>query len=176
MPPTYTEFIYRPMKIVGTNITNLVRDGDSGIYYARIKFRGKICLRSLGEDCTTREKARLRLDDKIEEIKKGAEHRPTQPLGPNATMGEAVAIYRKQVALMDLSEATKEFRLRPTDRANINWPGLYERTLKSIHAEEVQQMFADLRADKVPYAPPHSKGKTIAGNSPTVINAILAFL
>lgn len=165
------------MKIVGTNITNLIRDGDTGIYYARVKIRQKIFLRSLGEDCTTKEKAKLRIADKVEEIRESLEpRRPASRLDPNATVGDAVEFYRVQVAKDDIKESSKEFRLRPASRAKVNWPDFYDRPLKSVHFDELEAMIADLKAGKFPYAPPNSKGKTLPGDSPTVVNAMIGLL
>jgi hypothetical protein len=61
------------VKITPTNVNNLIRDGETGIYYARVKIHQKIYIRSLGEDATTKEKAVLRLKDILQQIQFGSQ-------------------------------------------------------------------------------------------------------
>ena len=53
-----------------TNVTNLLRNRESGMYYARVKVNGKQKWRTL--DTTVFTVAKMRLADKEKEIRHGA--------------------------------------------------------------------------------------------------------
>lgn len=55
------------MKILSTKVQNLVKDGDTGVYYARTKIAGLHKYRSLDTKVFTT--AKTRLPDKLKEIR-----------------------------------------------------------------------------------------------------------
>jgi hypothetical protein len=77
------------MKIESTWVPYLIRDGESGIYYARLKIGGKIKLRFLETDKITTVK--IRLSDKLDAIRKSIPSAPEEgiSLEPNATFNDA---------------------------------------------------------------------------------------
>ena len=103
------------MRIESTSVKNLIKDGDSGIYYARIKIRQRVIVRSLETDVPTT--AKLRLPDKLAEIRTQTNADPDVPLEYRATFEEALKLYEIEVAHdINLADSTKEFRLRMVPR------------------------------------------------------------
>src|ERR1035438_9370253 len=100
------------MDIKPTSVDNLIRDGKTGTYYARIKIKQKVYIRSLRTETIT--DAKLRLPDKLDEIRNSAPGVAEITMDTRATFADAVAIYTREVNEdTRLVPATKEFRLRP---------------------------------------------------------------
>jgi integrase len=160
------------MKVAATAVTNLVRNAESGTYYARVKHRGKIVWKSLETDVFTT--AKTRLPDKVKEIRKTA---PLEP-GVSASMSfrEGVEIYRREVNRMRLKDSSKEFRLRPAGLLKRTWPDLFDMELRRVNADACKTWLHDFENGGSKYAPPRAKKASIAGDSPTSVNSAIAFL
>ena len=165
------------MEIIPTKVNNLIRDGKTDIYYARIKIRQKVFTRSLGRDAITKEIALLRLPDMLQQIRNSVPTSATgAPLNPKATFRDVYSVYKSAVENdADLAPSTKEFRLRPASLVERVWPRFFDKTLRSISHLEVNQMLQELKSGKHPYRPHRSKKKTVPGNSATVVNAFIGF-
>jgi integrase len=169
---SYTAFLYRGMKIEATSVTNLVRSTDSGVYYVRAKIRGKLVWRSL--DTATFSIAKLRLPDRLKSLREAA---PVEVnLEAKTTFAEAVAIYKAQInGNARLKPAAKAFRLRSERTLRRTWPALFAMELRRITPEACKAWLARFENGGSTYVPPRAK-TTRAGNSPTTVNALIAFL
>src|SRR4051812_43118843 len=99
------------MKFDSTRVPNLVK-GDNGSYYVRARVAGKLIWRSLDTDSFT--VAKLRLPDKVSELRRNAGMRPVETrLSGSLTFGEALQLYQAEVNQNPrLKPRTKDFRLR----------------------------------------------------------------
>ncbi len=165
------------MKIVPTTIQNLVKDGDSGTYYARVRVNGRLIIRSLGTKTFT--PARLRLPDKLKEI------REAEPVGETASGGlerdstfETVAkLYTSQVNQdPKLRASSREARLRPLAMLRRTWPELFGMEVRRVQAVSINNYIADFQRGKWPYLPTRAKSKTVAGNSNSTFNKLVTCL
>lgn len=177
MTGTYPGDISRGMKIEGTDTRNLVRDGETKIFYARIKIQQRIYVRSLETNKITT--ARVRLADKLKEIRESV---PSQlntsgALELKARFGEVAQVYRSQVGQAHrLAESSVEAKLRPLTVLQRTWPQLFEMEIRRISAAALEAYMADFERGKWPYKPHNAKSKTVAGNSPSQINKLRACL
>lgn len=172
---TYPGYISRRMKIEPTKVNNLIRDGDTGIYYARIKIRQKVYIRSLEE--TTLSNAKLRLQDKLNEIRNSLPDGPAEiHLDSRAKFEDAVKVYEKEVDENNrLEDSSKEFRLRPIATVRRVWPKIFQSELRGITSESLKTFMREFESGKSRYKPHRAKKKTVPGNSPTVVNALVGF-
>jgi len=171
---TYTAHLYRGMQIESTSVPYLIRDGESGIYYARVKVGGKIKIRSLETDKVST--AKLRLNDKVDEIRESVPVAESLDLDHNSTFDDAFQLYKKDVESdTRLEPSTKEFRLRQAEPVRRVWPKVFEMGVRRITEDDLKTFLREFEGGKSVYRPHKSKGKRIKGNSPTVVNAIIAF-
>lgn len=165
------------MKIVSTKVQNLVKDGDTGIYYARTKIKGLNKYRSL--DTTTFTTAKLRLPDKLKEIR---ESEPTgEPIAGglerNALFSEAAKRYTTQIENdPNLEPASREARLRPVATLRRTWPELFDMEIRRIQPVSVKNYMSDFDRGRWPYRPTGAKSKTVPGNSPSSFNKLVTCL
>lgn len=152
-----------------TGVTNLIRNTKSGIYYARIVHQRRDHWKSLKTDVFAVAKQKLR---KFEDDLRG---RKVSKKGVTMTFGQAAQIYAEQVALERLSAATKEFRLRPTSTFRRTWPDLAGTDIRRISEGDCIKWLQRYENGAATYTPHHAKS-TVPGNSPTVINACIAYL
>lgn len=164
------------MKIISTGTQYLFKDGDSGIYYTRVKIAGKQKTRSLGTTVATT--AKLRLQDKLKEIREECSAEGvTGPLEFTATFSHASDLYTAEVTGNPrLADATKEARLRPLCTLRRTWPEIFKIEIRKVAAVSVKNYMADFERGKWPYLPTRAKSKTVAGNSASSINKLVMCL
>src|SRR6266542_259317 len=78
-----------------TPVANLVRNAASGIYYARVRVRGKLIWKSLKTDRMS--VAKLRLGDFLKEEKNHRAEATQATVRGKMTFGDALVIYRQQL-------------------------------------------------------------------------------
>lgn len=161
------------MKVKPTNVTNLVRAEESGVYYVRAKIRGKILWRSL--NTTTFTVAKLRLPDELKKLRDAA---PTEvKLEPKLTFAQAVELYKQQVNEDSrLKPRAKEFRLRSEFTLRRTWRAVFDMELRRVTTEACKTWLKNFENGGSHYRAPLAKGLTRKGNSPTTVNAAIAFL
>ena len=161
------------MEVEPTKVTNLVRAVGSRIYYLRLKVRRRIVWRSL--ETKSFSVAKLRLPD---ELKKLRETAPAEvKLEPKITFGQAVEIYKKQVNDNPrLKPRAKLFRLRSEHTLRRTWPDVFDFELRRITPEACKLWLQDFENGGSVYRPPRAQSATRPGNSPTTVNAAIAFL
>jgi integrase len=103
---------------------NLIRYKPSGKYYARVRVRGKLILRSLKTNRVT--VARLRLGDLVKQERQKAEHLAADAAAAGKlTFGNALAIYRKRLdGDLSLKPRTKTYYEERIAALLKSWPGL----------------------------------------------------
>jgi integrase len=159
------------MKFKATTVTNLLR-GENGGYYLRARIRGKLIWRSL--DTETFSVAKLRLPDKLAELRGTS---PTEvELTPKITFEEAMELYKIEVnANTRLKPAAKVFRLRFEMPLRRTWPELFTMELRRVTPEACKAWLHRFETGASKFVSPRAtKGR--AGNSPTTINSLIAFL
>ena len=161
------------MRVRSTAVTNLVRAEESEIYYARVKIRGKILWRSL--ETTTFSVAKLRLPDELRKLREAVPV-ATKP-ETKMSFRDAVEIYKKEINESPrLKPRAKEFRLRSEHTLRRTWPEVFDRELRRITADACKTWLNHFENGGSYYQAPLAKGITRKGNSPTTVNAAIAFL
>lgn len=143
------------------------------MYYARAKIRGKIVWRSL--ETTTFTVAKLRLPDELKKLREAA---PTEvKLDSKLTFEQAVELYKQQVNENPrLKPRAKEFRLRSEFTFRRTWPDVFDMELRRVTGEACKKWLKHFENGGSHYRAPLAKGLTRKGNSPTTVNAAIAFL
>ena len=162
------------MKFTKTTVTNLLK-GENGTYYLRVRVSGKLIWRSL--ETTTFSVAKLRLADKVAELRSavGAAHAESD-VSPKTTFGEAMELYKAEIkAHPRLKPRAKEFRLRSELTLRRTWPALFDMELRRITPEACKVWLARFENGGSKFVPPRAE-KARRGNSPTTVNAVIAFL
>lgn len=164
------------MKIVPTGIPNMVKDGESGVFYARAKVGGSNKYRSL--DTTKISTAKIRLPDKLKEIREEVPtEKPAQGLEAKATFRDAAARYEQEVKNDSrLEPATVGVRLRPLATLRRTWPDVFDMELRRIKPAMISSYMADYERGKWPFLPPKAKSRTRAGNAPSTVNKMITCL
>lgn len=156
-------------KFAKTTVTNLLRNSANGTYYARIVHLGRQHWKSLKTDTFSVAKQRLRVEE--DSIRK---RKVTKGLA--MTFGQVFEVYKKEVDLNSrLSAATKEFRLRPASTFQRTWPSLWNTDVRRIAKTQCLEWQRDYENGLSEYTPTGAKS-SVRGDSPTVINACIAFL
>jgi integrase len=163
------------MKFNSTAVPNLLK-GENGTFYARVRVRGKLIWRTLATESYT--VAKQRLPDKIAELRNAAGATTTDvKISPKLTFGEAMEIYKAEVnANPRLKATSKHFRLRSEQTLRRTWSELFDMELRRITPEACKTWLTKFENGGSVYRPVKAKKKTLAGNSPTTINAVIAFL
>jgi len=117
-----------------TPFANLVRYVPSGIYFSRIRVRGKLIRRSLKTDTLSVAKLRLADFEKIERQRVEIQGAVTSG---NMHFGDALAIFRGRL-LNDssLKPRTKEFREERIAALLKSWPGLEQTEVRKISKQD----------------------------------------
>jgi len=117
-----------------TQYANLVRYVQSGVYFARIRIRGKLIRKSLKTDSIT--VAKLRLADLEKAERQKAESQDNVMRG-KLTFGEAAAVYRKRViGDVGIKSRTKEYYEERLDALLKSWPELESKDIARITKTE----------------------------------------
>ena len=117
-----------------TPVANLVRNVQSGNYYARIRVRGKLIWKSLNTDRIS--VAKLRLSDfHKEERQRAAVH--TAVARGKMTFGDALANYKQQRENdPNIKPGTKEYDAFRIKALLKSWPDLEKKDVGKISASE----------------------------------------
>lgn len=117
-----------------TSYANLIRYEPSGIYFARLRVRGKLIRRSLKTSSVT--VAKLRLTDLEKEERQMAEH-ATAFAGGKMTFADALAIYRQRLqgdaSLKPRTKVHREERIRVILKT---WPTLEKMDVRKITKQD----------------------------------------
>lgn len=142
-----------------------------------MRVNGRLIIRSL--DTKTFTSARLRLPDKLKEI------REAEPVGETASGGlerdstfETVAKLHTSQVNQDpkLKASSREARLRPLAMLRRTWPELFGMEVRRVQAVSINNYIADFQRGKWPCLPTRAKSKTVAGNSPSTFNKLVTCL
>lgn len=165
------------MKITSTAIQNLVKDGDSGIYYARVRVNGRLIIRSL--ETKTFTTAKLRLPDKLKAVRETELQGETVSgdLERDVTFATLASLYTSQINQdPKLKAPSRIARVRPLATLRRTWPELYGMQVRRILPSSINSYMATFQLGKWPYLPPRAKSKTVAGNSPSTTNKLITCL
>jgi integrase len=120
-----------------TPVANLVRNAASGIYYARVRVRGKLIWKTLKTDRMS--VAKLRLSDFLKEENHRAEANKATIQG-KMTFGDAVVIYRQQLQhSQHLKPSAKLYREKCISALLKSWPELEAMDVRKISATECRE-------------------------------------
>src|SRR5690606_28552813 len=75
-----------------------------------------------------------------------------------------------------LKPRAKEFRLRSEFTLRRTWPEIFDRELRRVTPESCNDWLRNFENGGSHYRAPRAKGITRQGNSPTTVNAAIAFL
>jgi len=157
-----------------TNVTNLLRNRQSGIYYARVKVNGKEKWKTLKTSVASI--AKLRLGDferqvRAQGLATGSEDR-TQGTD-DATMGRYIAIYRQRTKESPSLAAATKTRLDNAVKSIIKtWPDLPFREAKRITPSDCRQWAARALRDGTGFVAPQAKTVRV-GMAPRSFNKCL---
>jgi hypothetical protein len=149
-----------------TNVTNLVRNGQSGTYYARVKVNGKEKWRTLKTKVFT--VAKLRLGDVEKETRgRGA---LTRDSGGDMTAGYFIEQYRQR-SLLDasLAKSSRERRDSTLKAITKTWVGIETRDIRRISADDCRQWAASALRIGTGFVAPRAKTKRV-GMSASAFN------
>ena len=142
-----------------TNVTNLLRNGQSGTYYARVKVNGKEKWKSLKTSvCSV---AKLRLGDFEKEVRAqgvvaAAENATTG--ADETTVGRFIGIYRSRTTNdAALAPATKSRRVIAIKALGKTWPDLYFRDARKVTPTDCQQWAAKALRSGTGFVAPKAK-------------------
>ena len=146
-----------------------MRNRKTRIYYARIRHLGKEHWKSLKTIYPKVAKQKLRrFEDDLRQRKSAKDGA--------MTFGQAAKQYADQVALESrLAASSKEFRLRPASTFRRTWPELENTDIRRISEDDCLRWQQRYENGASTYTPNLAKS-TVRGDSPTVINACIAYL
>src|SRR5450755_2472157 len=115
-----------------TSYANLIRYIPSGIYFYRIRVRGKLIRKSLKTDVLS--VAKLRLSDREKEHRQAAQHQLAIQRGRGQmSFEETLVIYRSRLnADPDLKSKTKAYYQQRIDFLLRTWPSLAKTNVRDI--------------------------------------------
>ena len=117
-----------------TPFANLIRYVPSGIYFSRIRVRGKLIRRSLKTTSLT--VAKLRLGD-LEKVERQRVEIQGAVQNGNLRFGDALAIFRGRLQKdAALKPRTKEFREERISALLKSWPGLEQIEIRKISKQD----------------------------------------
>jgi integrase len=117
-----------------TPIANLVCNATSGVYYARVRVRGKLIWKTLKTDRMS--VAKLRLGDFLKEENHRAEATQATIRG-KMTFGDALVSYRQQLAdAQHLKPSAKLYREKCIKALLKSWPGLEDTDVRKISVSD----------------------------------------
>lgn len=144
-----------------TNVTNLLRNRQSGTYYARVKINGKQKWRTL--ETTVFSVAKLRLGDKEKEIRAQghAERGETGTAGQDEmAVGYFVGVFKERVKNdVSLAEATRERRGTAIKAVLTTWPDLAGRDVRRVSASDCRAWASSALREGTGFIAPNVKTK-----------------
>jgi integrase len=161
----------------GTNVTNLLRNRQSGIYYARVRVNGKQKWRSLDTKLPT--VAKLRLADVAKELRaEGILQAPENALaGPAETkMGSFITILRQRLAddskLAPASKSRREIAIKALLKT---WPELPTLDARRVTPKACKEWAAKALRIGTGFVAPNAK-TVRTGMSPSAFNKCVEVL
>ncbi len=156
-----------------TNVTNLLRNRQSGTYYARVKVNGKQKWRSL--ETTVFSVAKLRLGDAEKAIRAQAlaAQGEAGTGSPETTVARFIATYRANLANNSKLAASSKARADDSIKTLVRtWPELPERDVRRLTASDCQAWATRALREGTGFLAPnvHTKRK---GMSPSSFNKCL---
>ncbi len=119
---------------VKTPVANMIRYKPSGIYFARVRVRGKLFRHSLKTDVMS--VAKLRLSDFVKEKQEEMGDDAAARSG-KMTMADAVAIFRQRLdGQQDIKEGAKVYRRKCIESLLKSWPGLAEKPVGKVGKDD----------------------------------------
>lgn len=144
-----------------TNVTNLLRNRQSGTYYARVKVNGKQKWRTLGTSVFS--VAKLRLGDKEKEIRGQAmsERGESKTAGADEmAVGHFIGIYRERTKNdSSVAPATRERRDTAIKAVTTTWPELSARDIRRVTPPECRTWAASALREGTGFIAPNVKTK-----------------
>lgn len=163
------------MKVESTKVTNLVRAVESGTFYLRARINGRLVWRSLDTDSFT--VAKLRLPDELKKLRLAVPPANSARASSSMTFADAVAAFKQSVnADSQLKPAAKKFKLRSELTLKRTWPEVFDMELRRVTSDACEKFLARFEGGDSQFRTPNAKKVTLAGNSPTTINALISFL
>jgi integrase len=130
---------------VKTPVANLVRYKPSGIYFARVRIKGKLFRQSLKTDVITTAKLRLAdfIKDKRDEMGDDSAVRTGR-----MTFGDAMQVYRQRLdSQQDITEGAKVYRRKCIDALLSSWPELKAMPIGKVSKDACLQWAEKFSAD-----------------------------
>ncbi|MGA2603923.1 MAG: site-specific integrase [Verrucomicrobiia bacterium] len=126
-----------------TPYANLIRYVPSHTYFARIRIRGKLIVKSLKTDSIT--VAKLRLADLEKDERHAAEHRDVVATG-RMTFGDCLDLYRQRLKVdPNFKPKTKVYYEERTTALLKSWPGLEAEDVRKVTKSECLDWAARFR-------------------------------
>lgn len=137
-----------------TSYANLIRYVPSGIYYARLRVKGKLIRKSLKTDVLS--VGKLRLGDFEKQERQRAEMGEAAAHG-RMTIGDAMATHRQRVAGdASLKPRTKDYHEQRMTALLKSWPGLERKEIRAITKTDCLNWAARFGANASPSAFNHT--------------------
>ena len=137
-----------------TSYANLIRYVPSGIYYARLRVKGKLIRRSLKTDVLS--VGKLRLADFEKQERQRAESGEAAAHG-RITMGDAMALHRQRVAGdASLKPRTRDYHNQRLRALVKSWPGIDRKEIRSLTKTDCLNWAAKFGARASPTAFNHT--------------------
>lgn len=126
-----------------TPFANLVRYVPSGVYFARLRVRGKLIRRSLRTCSITT--AKMRLSD-LEKAERQKAESQTAVADGKMTFGDALTVYRKRLeGDLSLKPRTKEYREERIAALLKSWPTLEKTDVRRVSKTDCLNWAAEYR-------------------------------
>jgi integrase len=125
---------------------NLIRYVPSGIYYARLRVKGKLIRRSLKTDVLS--VAKLRLSDFEKQERQRAASGDSVRAG-KMTIGDAIKVHQRRIAGDgSLKPRTREYHTQRIAALLKSWPGLEKREVRSLTKSDCLNWAAKFGMDR----------------------------
>ncbi len=137
-----------------TSYANLIRYVPSGIYYARLRVKGKLIRKSLKTDVLS--VGKLRLADFEKQERQRAESGDAAAHG-RMTMGDAMTLHRQRVAgNASLKPRTRDYHDQRLRALVKSWPGIDRKEIRSITKTDCLNWAAKFGVNSSPTAFNHT--------------------
>jgi len=133
---------------VKTPVANLVRYKASGIYFVRVRIRGKLFRQSLKTNVISVAKLRLRDFAKEKQEEMGDD---SAALSGKMTVDDAIAIFRQRLdGQQDIKEGAKVYRRKCLEALLKSWPDLESKPVGKVSKDACLSWAKEFAADYSP--------------------------
>ena len=143
-----------------TNVTNLLRNGQSGTYYARVKVNGKEKWRTLKTKVFSVAKLKVGDVEKDERSKGVVAAAEALPGGGETNVERFIGIYRARTkensALQPSSKLRHEIAIKAVLKT---WPGLPQRDARRVTPQDCRHWAASALREGTGFVAPNAKAK-----------------